>query len=174
MGSVDNRIVNMQFNNREFEKNINTSINSLDNLKTSLDFKGAEKGFDEVTKSSSIFGNAVEEVKVKFSALEIIAITALTKITNAAIDMGANLVKSLSIDQISAGFTKYERETKAVQTMMNATGLSIEEVTEQLDKLMWYTDETSYSYSDMIDNIGKFTNAGIDLKEATKSMIRNS
>ena len=173
MSSIDNRIVNMEFNNKEFEKNISTSIDSLDSLKKSLDFKGAEKSFDEVAKSSGILGDAVEEVKLKFNALEIMAITALAKITNAAIDAGVNLVKSLSLDQVSAGFSKYERETKAVQTMMNATGLSIEEVTAQLEKLMWYTDETSYSYSDMVDNIGKFTNAGIDLNTAVKSMIRN-
>lgn len=173
MSSIDNRIVNMQFNNKEFEKNINTSINSLDNLKKSLDFKGTEKGFNDTTKATESFGKSVDEASSKFSAFEVMAITALAKISSAIIDTGVTLVKSLSIDQVTAGFSKYERETKAVQTMMNATGLSIEQVTEQLDKLMWYTDETSYSYSDMIDNIGKFTNAGIDLDTSVKSMIRN-
>ena len=169
MGSVDNRIVNMQFNNREFEKNINTSINSLDSLKKSLDFKGTEKSFEETAKSSSILGNAVEDVKLKFNALDIMAITALTRITNAAISTGTQLAKSLSIDQISAGWSKFEKKANSVSTLV-AQGFDLETVEEQVEKLNWFSDETSYNFTDMVDNVAKFTAAGRSLPDSTVAL----
>lgn len=169
MGSIDNRIVNMQFNNREFEKNINTSIKSLDDLKESMDFKGTEKNFDKVAKSSNILGNAIEEVKLKFSALDIMAITALTRISNAAIDAGTKLVKSLSIDQISSGWNKFEKKANSVSTLV-AQGFDLETVEKQVERLNWFSDETSYNFTDMVDNVAKFTAAGRSLEDSTDAL----
>ncbi len=78
---------------------------------------------------------------------------------------------SLSIDQVTSGFAKYEEKATAVQTIMNATGKSIDEVNEQLEKLNWFTDETSYSFTDMVSNIGKFTSNGVDLGGAVTAMM---
>lgn len=169
MGSVDNRIVNMQFNNREFEKNINTSINSLDNLKKSMDFKGTEKNFDEVVKSTGVFGNAVDEVKMKFSALDIMAITALTRITNAAIDTGVRFAKALSTDQIVAGWDKLEKKATSMSTLVSQ-GFDLDVVEKQVEKLNWFSDETSYNFTDMVDNVAKFTATGKGLEDSVTAL----
>ncbi|GHU56593.1 hypothetical protein FACS1894132_14140 [Clostridia bacterium] len=162
MRSIDERIVDMQFNNKQFEDGIQTSLKSLDDLKNGLGKVdgGALEGL----------ATGVETIADKFSTLGIIAITALQNITNRVIDTGIQLAKSLSVDQITAGFSKYEDKTKAVQTILAATGLSMEDVNKELEKLVWFTDETSYNFVDMVSNIGKFTSSGIDLKTSVTAM----
>lgn len=171
---IDNKVVEMHFDNKDFEKNIQQSMTSLDRLKTALNIDSV-KSLDQLSKSASNFnmdgvGSAIETCKIKFSALQIAGVTALAKITSQAMDMGTKLIKSLSIDQVTAGFDKYAMKTQSVQTIIAATGESMAKVTEQLDKLNWFTDETSYNLVDMTNNIAKFTSNGIKLEDATRQM----
>lgn len=167
---VDQRVVEMQFNNAKFEKNVQQSIDSLHALNESLKFEGAEKGFAEVERASekvdfSRMESALESLNSRFSALEVMGTTALVKITSQAIDAGEKLAKSLSIDQVTAGWSKYAQKTASVQTIMNATGKSIGKVNSYLDKLMWYSDETSYGFTDMTASLGQLTAAGGDIEK---------
>ena len=166
--TIDNKVVSMEFDNSKFEKNVQTSMSTLDKLKKALNFDSASKGFQKIEAESgkvnmSGLSGAIENVKVKFSAMEIVAITALSNITNSAINAGKRLVASLSIDQITAGWSKFEQKTASVQTIINSTGKSINEVNEYLDKLMWFSDETSYSFSDMTSSLAQLTSAGGDI-----------
>ena len=167
---VDQRVVEMQFNNAKFEKNVQQSIDSLHALNESLKFEGAEKGFAEVERASekvdfSRMESALESLNSRFSALEVMGTTALVKITSQAIDAGEKLAKSLSIDQVTAGWSKYAQKTASVQTIMNATGKSISKVNSYLDKLMWFSDETSYGFTDMTSALSTLTAAGGDIEK---------
>ena len=173
---VDERVVEMRFDNKDFEKNVDQSIKTIDKLKKSLDFEDAGESFENISKAASKcdlkpLEDSLESVSVKFDMLELVAAGVLSNIVNKAIDAGTKLAKSLSIDQISAGWTKYQQKTESVQTIMSATGLSINEVNGYLEKLIWFADETSYSFTDMVNNIGKFTSAGVDLDIAVDSMM---
>lgn len=172
---IDERVVEMKFNNADFEKNVAQSMDTLDKLKKSLNIDTG-KSLEELGKASKNFSLAgvtetITEATTKFSALEIAGVTAIAKITSAAMDFGAKFVKSLSIDQVSSGFDKYAQKTQSVQTIIAATGESIEEVTSQIERLNWFTDETSYNLVDMTSNIAKFTSNGIKLQDATTQMI---
>lgn len=172
---VDERVVSMQFDNKQFETNVATTMSTLDKLEAKLNFKGASKALDELDASAknvdlSHMGNAVESIEVKFSAMSVAAIAAINRIVNKAFDAGEKLIKSLSIDQITAGWTKYADKTTAVQTILAATGESMEYVNEQLSKMNWFTDETSFNFTDMTSNVGKFTSAGVDLDKAVLAM----
>lgn len=163
--TIDSRVVEMQFNNKQFERDVSTTMSTLDRLKRSLNLDGASKGLDSVSAAAkncdmSGLSGAVETVRVKFSALEVIAVTALANITNSAINTGKQLIKSLTIDQVTAGWTKYEQKTASVQTIMNATGKSIDEVNGYLDRLMWFSDETSYGFTDMTAALSQMTSSG--------------
>lgn len=167
---VDQRVVEMRFDNAKFEKNVQQSINSLNALNESLKFEGAEKGFAEVEKASEKVDfdrmtTALETLTRKFSALEVIGMTALVKITDKAIDTGTKLAKSLSIDQVLSGWNKYAQKTASVQTIMNATGKSITKVNQYLEKLMWFSDETSYGFTDMTSALSTLTAAGGDIEK---------
>ena len=173
--SIDQRIVEMQFDNGQFERGAKQSIETLDKLDKSLDLRESAKNLTALSDAGKNFSldgvsSGIEVVQQKFTALEIMGITALQRITNQAITTGENLVKSLSLDQIGQGFGKYEQKTTSVQTIVNATGESIDSVSEKLAKLNWFTDETSYNFTDMIANIGKFTSMGIDMDTSVTAM----
>ena len=244
--TVDSKVVEMRFDNQQFEQNVQTSLKTVDDLKKSLNFDGVGKGFENIESASravsfSGIGNSLEEVKLKFSAFEIAAITALSNITNRAVNAGISLAKSLSIDQVTAGWSKYAQKTSSVQTIMAATnatwqtsadelsridslieqgvdkntasriaatysqvadgtlsmaeaakklgmsksdfesyaqgmesvayaGTQMEFVSDELDKLNWFSDETSYSFVDMTSNIGKFTSTGQKLTDSVTAM----
>ena len=171
--TVDERVVEMRFDNKQFEQNIQTSLSSLDKLKKSLNLEGAAKGLETVNDAAnkcsgnmSPLSNAVETVRVRFSALEVMAITALQNITNSALAAGKNLVSAFTIDPIKTGFEEYETQINAVQTILANTsskGTTLDQVNNALDELNHYADMTIYNFTEMTRNIGTFTAAGIDL-----------
>ena len=173
--TIDEKVVQMQFDNRQFETNVRTSIGTLDKLKQSLRLDDAAKGLDGISNAARKFdispmGNSVEAVKMKFSALEIMAITVLSNITNSAVNYGKRLVSAFTLEPIETGFQEYELKMGSVQTIMASTGESLETVNRYLEELNEYSDKTIYSFSDMTQNIGKFTNAGVKLEDAVKAI----
>ena len=170
--NVDERVVEMRFDNKQFEQNIQTSLSSLDKLKKSLNLEGAAKGLETVNDAAnkcsgnmSPLSNAVETVRVRFSALEVMAITALQNITNSALAAGKNLVSAFTIDPIKSGFEEYETQINAVQTILANTsskGTTLDQVNNALDELNHYADMTIYNFTEMTRNIGTFTAAGVD------------
>lgn len=168
---VDERVVSMQFDNAQFEKNVQTSMSTLDKLKQKLNLNGATKGLENVNAAAknvnmSGISGAVETVHAKFSALEVIGVTALANITNSAVNAGKRIVSALTIDPVTTGFSEYELKMNSVRTIMASTGADIETVNKYLEELNTYSDQTIYSFSDMTQNIGKFTNAGVELEDA--------
>ena len=171
--TVDERVVEMRFDNKQFEQNIQTSLSSLDKLKKSLNLEGAAKGLETVNDAAnkcsgnmSPLSNAVETVRVRFSALEVMAITALQNITNSALAAGKNFVSAFTIDPIKTGFEEYETQINAVQTILANTsskGTTLDQVNNALDELNHYADMTIYNFTEMTRNIGTFTAAGVDL-----------
>lgn len=169
--TVDERVVEMRFDNKQFEQNIQTSLSSIDKLKRSLNLEGAAKGLETVNDAAqkcnmSPLTNAVETVRVRFSALEVMAITALQNITNSALAAGKNLVSAFTVDLIKSGFEEYETQINAVQTILANTsskGTTLDQVNNALDELNHYADMTIYNFTEMTRNIGTFTAAGVDL-----------
>ena len=172
---VDSRVVEMQFDNRHFENNVKTTMSTLDKLKQSLQFKDAEKGFDNLNSSAkkvdmTHLGKGLETCRAKFSALEVMGVTALANITNSAVNAGKRLVKAFTIDPVKSGFNEYELKMGAIQTIMASTGESLDTVNKKLNELNTYSDQTIYSFQDMTQNIGKFTNAGVKLDDAVAAI----
>ena len=165
---LDKRVVRMEFDNSKFEKNVKQSQETLKKLDEQLEFKDGSKG--------------IEKVEASLSHFQIVAFTVINRITNKIIDLGANFVKALSVDNISAGWTKFGQKTTSVATLaaqkIKIAGKEIEDagekmkvINDQLDKLNFFSDETSYNFTDMIDNIGKFTAAGRSLDESVNAMM---
>ena len=167
---VDERVVEMRFDNAQFEKNVHQTMQSLEKLNDSLRLDGAEKGFEKIGDASAKVDfdemqGALDNLSGKFSAVEVMGVAALSHITRQAVDTGERLVKSLSLDQVTSGWNKYAQKTASVQTIMNATGKSIAKVNGYLEKLMWFSDETSYSFTDMTQSLGQLTASGGDIEK---------
>lgn len=173
--TVDERVVSMQFDNKQFENNVQTSLSTLDKLKQSLNLTGAAKGFENIDSAAknlnfSNLTGAVDTVKERFSALEVMAVTALANITNSIVNTGKQMLNSLAVEPVKQGFEEYELKLDSVQTIMASTGESIETVNGYLQELNTYADKTIYSFSDMTSSIGKFTNSGVKLEDAVKAI----
>lgn len=176
--TVDERVVSMQFDNRHFEKNVQTSMSTLEKLKQSLNFKGASKGLENISSSASKvnfspLASGLETVRAKFSALEVVGVTALANITNSAVNAGKKIVSALTIDPVISGFQEYETQINAVQTILANTqskGSTLKDVNAALDELNTYADKTIYNFTEMTRNIGTFTAAGVDLDKSVSSI----
>lgn len=173
--TIDQKVVEMRFNNQQFERNAQTSLNTLEKLKRSLNLKDASKGLENLNSAAKnnnigILGQAAEQVGVKFSAMQVIGTTALVNLTNSAMMAGKRIVKALTIDPVKTGFQEYELKMGSIQTIMASTGESLETVNQYLNELNKYSDQTIYSFSDMTNNIGKFTNAGVKLEDAVAAI----
>lgn len=179
MSSIDERVVSMKFDNGQFQKGVADTNNSLENLKKGLNLDAAAKSLDGLNAAGGRFslagiGSGIEAIASKFSTLSIMGITALTNITNKAIDAGIQMANSLTLAPIKAGFDEYEVKMGSIQTILANTaryGTTLDDVTKSLDNLNAYADKTIYSFGDMTRNIGLFTNAGIRIEDAT-SMIK--
>ncbi len=177
--NVDEKIVQMTFDNARFERNVKETMSTLDKLKQSLRFKGVENGFDNINKAASKvdidgnMGRGIDSVKMKFSALEIFAVTAMGRISNSVITMGKNLISSFTLDPIKSGLSEYETLINATQTIQANTkfkGTSMDEINSALAELNEYADKTIYNFTEMTKNIGTFTAAGVDLDKAVRAI----
>ena len=219
LGNIDEKVLSMQFDNKQFEKGIEESSKSLDDFKKKLDFSkvtsglktfssgiaglgksgfntlksGAEKttsaltklksalSLSKATKSLTALGSVsfeglqsgMDSLGEKLNSLGSLGEMAMYRIKNAILDAAQSAIqfgKSLSVDQINAGLAKYEEKISSIKTISNATQMSAEAVNTQLDRLNWFTDETSANFSDMVNNIGKFTSVGRGLDESITAM----
>ena len=176
--TIDQRVVEMRFDNKQFESNVSTSMSTLDKLKQKLNFTGATKGFesiDSAAKKVNLNGlsSAVDTVQARFSGLQVVAVTALANITNSAVNAGKQIVSALTIDPVMTGFQEYETQINAVQTILANTqskGTTLDDVNAALDELNKYADQTIYNFTQMTENIGRFTAAGVDLDTSVNSI----
>lgn len=173
--SVDERVVYMHFNNKDFENGIKTSLDSIDKLNKGLQLDGAAKSLaslDKAGRSFSLDGlsTGIDKIASKFSMLGIMGITAIQNITNQALESGKQIASALTIDPVSTGYNEYELKMDAIRTIMAGSGEDLDTVNKKLEELNAYSDQTIYSFSDMTQSIGKFTNAGIDLNTSVDAI----
>lgn len=173
---IDQRVVEMEFDNGRFEKNVGQTMDTLEKFKKTLNFEGATKGFENIDMAAkkmdfSSMASAIESVKGRFQALEVAAITVMVNLTNAAINAGKRIVSALTVAPVMDGFREYEMVLNAVQTTMAGTGKTMQQVENELGRLDEYADKTVYSTRDMLQSLPKFTNAGVKLEPAVTAMI---
>ena len=176
--TIDYRVVEMKFDNKQFESGAATTMSTLDKLKKSLDFSKIGDSFKNINKAAdkvdiSGLDKAINGVQSKFSALEVMAITTLGNITNSFVNSAKRWVSAFTIDPIKTGFQEYETQINAVQTILANTqkeGTNIKDVNAALDELNLYADKTIYNFTEMTRNIGTFTAAGVDLKTSVSAI----
>ena len=169
---IDQKVVEMQFDGRQFAQGVQSTIALIAKLKSSLNFNGATKGLSELDSASKkvnfeAMGSGIDALKLKFSALEVMGVTALANLTNSAVNAGKKIASSLTIAPIKTGFQEYETQIGAIQTILANTeskGTTLQDVNSALDTLNAYADKTIYNFSQMTKNIGTFTAAGVDLE----------
>lgn len=176
--NIDERIVNMEFNNKQFETGAKDTMSTIDKLKKSLNFEGAQKGLKDLGEAGKNFdlsniADGVDSLKERFSNLGVVGIAALTNITNKAVNAGLQFAKSFAVEPITDGISEYELKLGSIQTILANTarfGTQLPEVTDALNSLNAYSDKTIYNFGEMTKNVGLFTNAGINIQDATSEI----
>lgn len=176
--TIDQKVVEMRFDNKQFEQNVSTTMSSIDTLKQKLKFEGASKGLESISDSAKkvdmdTLSNNVDEVGIRFNALHVIADHVLRTITSAALNAGKRIISALTIDPLKMGFSEYETQINAVQTILANTkskGTTLDDVNGALDELNAYADKTIYNFTEMTRNIGTFTAAGVDLDTSVSAI----
>lgn len=176
--TVDNKVVEMRFDNDQFEKGVATSMSTIDKLKAKLNFQDADKSLSSLSDSAkrvdmSTLANSVQKVSLQFSSLQVIAGTALANITNNAVNTGRKILSALTINPVKDGMSEYETQMNAVQTILANTqkeGTNVKIVNKYLDELNTYADKTIYNFTEMTRNIGTFTAAGVKLSTSVSSI----
>ena len=187
--NVDKRVVEMQFDNKQFENGIQESVKSLDDLKKGLDLEKSAKGLEAIDKAASKIdlsrlSDAAQSVADRFSFMGNLVQNVYNRIGDAALNAIVpvqNFIKALTIDPVQTGMQEYETQINAIQTILSNTrdamtkqGLSDSErlaiVNDRLDQLNHYADKTIYNFTEMTRNIGTFTAAGVELDTAVQSI----
>jgi DNA-binding phage protein len=177
--SIDERVVQMTFDNKAFEKNVGTSLNTLQKLKSALTFKKSTKSLSEFNKAAnntSLNGlsKGIDAISNKFSVMGIVGITAIQNITNSALNAGKKIASALTIDPVKAGFEEYEIKMNAIKTILSNTkkkGTSLDDINDALQDLNDYSDLTVYNFAQMTDMVGKFSAKTGDL-ESSVSIVK--
>ena len=175
---VDERVVEMRFDNKQFESGVKDTMSTLDKFKQKLQLKDATKGLNDLEKAAkkvdlNPLGKAAEAVSVKFSAMQVAGVTAIANLTNSAVNAGKNIAKALTITPVTTGFQEYETQIGAIQTILANTqkeGTNVERVNAALDELNEYADQTIYNFTEMTRNIGTFTAAGVKLDDSVSAI----
>lgn len=178
MSTIDERVVELKFDNAQFQRGIQSTLDSLSALNKGLRLDGAAKGLDHVSAAARSFSLAsiasgVQDLTSKFGTMNIVGLTALTNIVNSAVNAGKQLVKSLTVDPIKSGLSEYETNLNSIQTVLANTaheGTNLKQVNAALAELNTYSDKTIYNFSEMARNIGTFTAAGVSLKTSTAAI----
>lgn len=176
--TIDNKVVQMEFDNSRFERNVQTSISTIEKLKQSLNLTGAAKGFENVNAAAkgvnlSGLASAAETVTAKFSYMQMTIQHQLNRIVDGAVNAGRRIVSALTIAPVKTGFQEYETQINAVQTILANTeskGTTLNDVNSALDTLNEYADKTIYNFTQMTRNIGTFTAAGVDLDTSVSAI----
>lgn len=175
---LDRRILRMEFDNQKFEKNIAKSQKSVEDFKKVMNFDDTTRGLERFSEAANHISfdrmeSYLERLADKFTGIGDAGEYMVSRVRSAIEGMAGKVesfAKSLSLDQINVGQSKYDALNKAVMTI-TATGKYTEEQAYKVfERLMTYTDETSYSFADMVNQISAFTAAGQSLGSAEKAM----
>lgn len=176
--TIDERVVQMRFDNQQFEQNVQTSLGTLGRLKQALNFDNTSKPLDRINEAIknnnnnfSGFGSAIDSVSSKFSALEVVAITAIANIANSITNKLKNAISGVTVRPLMDGFKEYEVQMDSVQTIMANTGKGVNEVNASLDTMNAYADKTIYNFQEMAANLGRFTAAGTELETSQQAIM---
>lgn len=163
---VEERVVQMTFENGQFESAAKQSLATVERIKSETDLS---KTAQAIAKSGMV--EAVQRIEGAFTSFGgILRRKIFDQLADQVISSAKRLFNEIEIQPIQQGFDEYELKMGSVQTIMNSTGESLNTVNRYLDQLNTYADRTIYSFSDMTSNIGKFTNSGVKLDDAVKAI----
>lgn len=134
MASIDDRIVNMQFNNAQFQQGISETNASLEQLQNNLKLNGAGAGFDAAQAAANRFSLAnieqsLANVASKFSIFGVSAFTIIQELTKNVLGFGAQIGNAL-VEPIFQGGERRALALQKAEFQFRGLGLDVEATME--------------------------------------------
>lgn len=168
MSSIDDRIVNMRFNNRQFQNGVKDTLDALDRLKAGLNIEGAAKGLDGAQKAAQSVADGVENISSKFGIVGALGFTAIQRLTNAAIDSGKAIGASL-VDPIVEGGRK--RALNLEQARFQFENLKMD-VVKTMSDVNYAVDGTAYSLDAAASAAAQLGASNVELGDDMRAALR--
>lgn len=121
---VEQRIVEMRFDNEQFEKGAKQTLGTLEKLDKILDILG-EGGMDHLS-------SALSTMEYRFSRLGIAGSAAIQNITGKVMNLASNLLTAIP-DQIVQGGTQRALNIENAKFQLKGLGIAWEEVADDID-----------------------------------------
>ena len=172
MSSVDNRVVNMQFNNRDFASKIADTMVSLQKLDKALQFKGGTDGLNDVEKAMngmdfSGIEAGVQSLTNRFSTLGIIGMEVVKRLTNGVIDLGKSLVSKA----LNGGISRAMNLEHAKFMLEGIVHDSAEEA-RIMEDVMDSVDGTAYSLDQAANVAAQFVATGMKSGKELQTVLK--
>ena len=169
MGSKDERIVEMTFDNKQFEQGIAQSRQSLKDLEKSLQLEQGANGFANISKAAenvdlSAIARGVEALQERFSFFGIMGMKVMEEIATAAINLGKNLW-NMTFGQIKSGGIRRAMNVENAHFMLQGLLKDEEKVQEIMGWAMDSVDGTAYAFDSAAKAASQFAASGVTAEE---------
>lgn len=149
--TIDQKVVEMRFDNAQFEKNVSTSMSTLDKLKQSLNFDGAAKSFENIDRAANNvsfdkIASGVEALQNRFSTMGIVGMRVIGNMTDSMIGFvkkGINFVtdsivqggkkRAMNLENAHFQLQGLLKDEAAVQAIMKNVNDSVDGTAYSLD-----------------------------------------
>lgn len=128
----DTKVMEMKFNNKQFEESIKQSSNSLEKFQSILDNLHGGDSIDKISKAfdkidMSGIENGIYALQEKFSAFGVAGMTVIYRLTNSLMNFGKSLW-NMSFGQIKSGGWNRALNIQQAEYMLEGLHLDVEQV----------------------------------------------
>ncbi|MBP5597062.1 MAG: hypothetical protein J6Y02_16885, partial [Pseudobutyrivibrio sp.] len=174
--SVDNRVVEMRFDNKQFEKNIHQSMQSLQKLDKTLDMTDSTKKFKkfENTVNNADFSKmekSLQFIEYRLSALGMTSAKVINTITD-KIGGGISKLYNMSFGQIKSGGMARALKLEHANFMLDGILKDAEKVKDIMDNAVSpAVDGTAYGLDAAANAASQFVASGIEDIDKLKTAL---
>ena len=147
--TIDEKVVEMRFDNSKFEKNVSQSMSTLDKLKAKLNFKDATESLEDFqAKTSNIsfdkMASSIEAIEKRFTTTGIIGMRVIQNLTDSAMQFVGKTESFVKNGIINGGLN---RATKIINAQFQLQGLlkDADAVSAVMKNVSDSVDGTAYS-----------------------------
>lgn len=169
----EQRVVEMQFDNKQFEANCQTTLRSIEQLNKTLESTNSTKAFSQLQNGInkidlSSISNGVDALVDKFSLVGMTGVKILDEISDKAIQVGKNLWNN-TIGQIKSGGKQRALNIANAQFKLKGLGIEWADIVKDID---YGVQDTAYGLDAAANAAAQFSASGVALGDDMKAALR--
>lgn len=174
--SVDERVVEMRFDNKQFEQGVSQTLESLDKLNNALEFKNVKNSAKELEKISDATQNVdfskmstqLDFLEKRLSTLGIVGMTVIQDLTRSVLNFGKNVWNN-TIGQIKSGGMARAMNIENAKFQLEGLHVAWNTVADDID---YAVSGTAYGLDAAAKACAQLTASGVQAGEDMKKALR--